>query len=398
MEKTLLSIVLILIFTKIGGIISRKLKMPEVLGALIAGVILGPVVLNIVQYDDNIKLLSNLGVIMLMFLAGLETNVEEFKKAGFSSLIIAVAGIILPLVLGTLSAYMFFNNFWENVFVGVILTATSVSITVETLKELGKLNTRAGINILGAAVIDDILGLILISIVLAVAQTSGSSAGVSGTLSIIYVFIKIVLFCLFSIIGVIYLPKYINKFISYVKPGREFLTFSIAFAIFIAYIAESLGIAAITGAYICGLMFSSISHKEYLERNVKAISSGFLSLIFFASVGIEANLKGLNEKVFFITLVMFIVAVIGKVVGCGAAARFLKMSKSQAVQIGTGMISRGEVAIITANIGLQKGIISEEVFLPTLIVVILTTIITPILLKLAFSHKVGKSIEKQKIK
>lgn len=398
MEKTLLSIVLILIFTKIGGIISRKLKMPEVLGALIAGVILGPVVLNIVQYDDNIKLLSNLGVIMLMFLAGLETNVEEFKKAGFSSLIIAVAGIILPLVLGTLSAYMFFNNFWENVFVGVILTATSVSITVETLKELGKLNTKAGINILGAAVIDDILGLILISIVLAVAQTSGSSAGVSGTLSIIYVFIKIVLFCLFSIIGVIYLPKYINKFISYVKPGREFLTFSIAVAIFIAYIAESLGIAAITGAYICGLMFSSISHKEYLERNVKAISSGFLSLIFFASVGIEANLKGLNEKVFFITLVMFIVAVIGKVVGCGAAARFLKMSKSQAVQIGTGMISRGEVAIITANIGLQKGIISEEVFLPTLIVVILTTIITPILLKLAFSHKVGKSIEKQKIK
>ncbi|NMM63100.1 cation:proton antiporter [Clostridium sp. P21] len=398
MEKTLLSIVLILIFTKIGGIISRKLKMPEVLGALIAGVVLGPVVLNIVQYDDNIKLLSNLGVIMLMFLAGLETNAEEFKKAGLSSLIIAVAGIILPLVLGTLTAYIFFNNFWENIFIGVILTATSVSITVETLKELGKLNTRAGINILGAAVIDDILGLILISIVLVVAQTSGSSAGNSGTLSIIYVFIKIILFCLFSIIGVIYLPKYINKFTDYVKPGRELLTFSIALAIFIAYIAESLGIAAITGAYICGLMLSSLSHKMYLERNVKAISSGFLSLIFFASVGIEANLKGINKEVLFITLVMFIVAVIGKIVGCGAAARFLKMSKSEAVQIGTGMISRGEVAIITANIGLQKGIISEEVFLPTLIVVILTTIITPILLKLSFSHKVEKKVEVKKSK
>ncbi len=393
MEKTLLSIVLILIFTKIGGIISRKLKMPEVLGALIAGVILGPVVLNVVQYDDNIKLLSNLGVIMLMFLAGLETNVEEFKKAGLSSLIIAVAGIILPLVLGTLGAYMFFDNFWENIFVGVILTATSVSITVETLKELGKLNTRAGINILGAAVIDDILGLILISIVLAVAQTSGSSTGISGTLSIVYVFIKIILFCLFSIIGVIYLPKYINKFTNYIKPSREFLTFSIAFAILIAYIAEVLGIAAITGAYICGLMLSSLTHKEYLERNIKAISSGFLSLIFFASVGIEANLKGLNTEVFFITLVMFTIAVVGKVIGCGGAARLLKMSKSESIQIGAGMISRGEVAIITANIGLQKGIISEEIFLPTLIVVILTTIITPILLKLAFSHKVEKSIE-----
>lgn len=367
--------------------------MPEVLGALIAGVILGPVVLNTVQYDENIELLSTLGVIMLMFLAGLETNVEEFKKAGLSSFVIAVAGIIIPLILGTLGANLFFDNFLENIFIGVILTATSVSITVETLKELGKLNTRSGINILGAAVIDDILGLILISVVLALGQTAGSGAETAGVLQIIYVFIKIILFCIFSIIGVLYLPKYVNKFTAHIKPGRTILTFSIAFAILISYIAESLGIAAITGAYICGLMLSSLSFKEYLERNVKAISSGFLSLIFFASVGIEANLDGINLEVIYITLFMFIVAVIGKLVGCGAAARLLKMSKSESMQIGTGMISRGEVAIITANIGLQKGIISEEVFLPTLIVVILTTIITPVLLKFSFSHKVENVIE-----
>ncbi|RMC98354.1 cation:proton antiporter [Clostridium autoethanogenum] len=387
MEKTLLDIVLILICTRIGGIISRKLKMPEVLGALIAGVILGPVILNVVQYDDNIKLLSNLGVIMLMFLAGLETNIEEFKKAGLSSFIIAMCGIILPLILGTLSAYMFFNNFLENVFVGVILTATSVSISVETLKELGKLNTRAGINILGAAVIDDVLGLMLISIVLAVAQSSGSGASASGMMSLVFVFVKIILFCGFSILGIVCLPKYINKFTRDVKPGKEMLTFSLAFALLIACIAEYLGIAAITGAYICGLVLSSIEHKKYLERNIKAISSGFLSLIFFASVGIEANLKGLNLEVLIITLVMFVIAVVGKIIGCGGAARVLKMSKSESLQIGVGMISRGEVAIITANIGLQKNIISEEIFLPTLMVVILTTIITPVLLKVAFSHK-----------
>lgn len=392
MEKTLLNIVLILVFTKIGGIISKKLKMPEVLGALVAGVILGPVVLNFVHYDNDIKLLSNLGVIMLMFLAGLETNIEEFKKAGLSSLIIAIAGILFPLVLGTLGAYLFFNNFWSNIFIGVILTATSVSITVETLKELGKLNTTAGINILGAAVIDDILGLVLISIVLALAQSSTSNATTSGTLSILYVLIKIILFCLLSVIALTYVPKFENKFISHIKPNREFLTFSIALTILIAYIAELLGISAITGAYICGLILSPLTHKEYLERNVKAISSGFLSLIFFASVGIEANLKGVNLKVFYITLVMFIIAVTGKLIGCSGAARLVKMSKSEALQIGTGMISRGEVAIITSNIGLQKGIISEEIFLPTLIVVILTTIITPILLKLSFSHKIEKSI------
>lgn len=337
--------------------------------------------------NNDIKLLSNLGVIMLMFLAGLETNIEEFKKAGLSSLIIAIAGIILPLAFGTLGAYIFFNNFWSNIFIGVILTATSVSITVETLKELGKLNTTAGINILGAAVIDDILGLVLISVVLAMAQSSTSNAVTSGTLSILYVFIKITLFCLLSIIALIYVPKYENKLISHIKPNREFLTFSLAFAILIAYVAELLGISAITGAYICGLILSPLTHKEYLERNVKAISSGFLSLIFFASVGIEANLK-----VFYITLVMFIIAVAGKLIGCSGAARLVKMSKSEALQIGTGMISRGEVAIITSNIGLQKGIISEEIFLPTLIVVILTTIITPILLKLSFSHKIEKEM------
>lgn len=393
MEKTLLGIVLILIFTKTGAILSKKLKMPEVLGALIAGVLLGPIVLNLVQYDENIRLLSNLGVIMLMFLAGLETNLKEFKKAGFSSFIIAASGVIFPLILGTLTAYIFFNNFWENLFIGVILTATSVSITVETLKELGKLNTKSGINILGAAVIDDILGLILISLVLVLAKTSGSNAETFSVLPLMYVFIKIFIFCIFSIIGVVYLPKYIGKFSSNIKPGGELLTFSIAFALLAAWMAEVLGIAAITGAYICGLMLSSMEYKEYLERNIKTISSGFLSLIFFASVGIEANLRGLNFNVILITLIMFITAVIGKSAGCGGAARLLKMSRSEAIQIGTGMISRGEVAIITANIGLQKGIISEEIFLPTLIVVILTTIIAPVLLKLAFSHRVEKSID-----
>ncbi|MBP2033732.1 Kef-type K+ transport system membrane component KefB [Clostridium algifaecis] len=393
MEKTLLDIAMILVFTKIGGIISKKAKMPEVLGALVAGVILGPVVLNLIQYDNDIKLLSNLGVIMLMFVSGLETNIDEFKKAGFTAFIIALLGIMLPLILGTLGAFIFFHNVVENIFVGVILTATSVSISAETLKELGKLNTRAGVNILGAAVIDDVLGLILISVVLAVVNSSGSGGfGAAGMSSLILVFIKIALFCIASIIAIVYLPKYINKFTMNAKPGKEMLTFSIAAGLFVACIAEYLGIAAITGAYICGLVLSSISHREYLERNVRAISSGFLSLIFFASVGIEANLKGLNMEALYITLVMFVIAVIGKIIGCGGAARILKMTRSESLQIGVGMISRGEVAIITANIGLQQKIISEEIFLPTLIVVILTTIVTPILLKMAFSHKNEKLI------
>lgn len=388
MERILLNIALILIFTKIGGIISKKFKMPEVLGALIAGVILGPVVLNIVHYDDNIKLLANIGVIMLMFLAGIETDMNEFKKAGKSAFVIALMGVILPLILGTLSAYIFFDNFLENILIGVILTATSVSITVETLRELGKLNTKAGINILGAAVIDDILGLILISVVFALAQapTSGNISS-STTFTLILTFIKITSFCVISIVSVLYLPKFISRFNDKIRPGKILLTFCIAFVLLLAFIAESIGIAAITGAYVAGLILSSLKYKKYLARNVNTISSGFLSLIFFASVGIEANLNGLSVKVLFITIVMFIVAVASKILGCYSAARLLKMKKSESLQIGIGMISRGEVAIITANLCLQKHIISEEVFLPTIIVVILTTVITPILLKIVFSHK-----------
>jgi Kef-type K+ transport system membrane component KefB len=394
MEKTLLDIALILIFTKIGGLLSRKLKMPEVLGALIAGVILGPVVLNIVQYNSDIKLLSNIGVIMLMFLAGLETNIEEFKKAGLTSFVIAAAGVTVPLILGTLGAYIFFNNFFENIFIGVILTATSVSISVETLTELGKLNTRAGVNILGAAVIDDVLGLVLISVILAAANASGNnSSGSHPSIILAFTALKIILFCVFAVVSVIYIPKLINRYSKYLKPGRVLFTMTLAAALCAAFIAEYLGIAAITGAYICGLILSPFIHKEYLERNVKAISSGFLSLIFFASVGIEANIKGLNLQVLFITLIMFLIAFIGKVIGCGGAARLFKMSRSESIQIGVGMVSRGEVALITANIGLQNHIISEKVFLPTLIVVILTTIITPALLKMAFSHKNEKLIE-----
>jgi len=387
MLKTLLDIVLILIATKLGGIVSRKFKMPEVLGALLAGVILGPVILNLVQYDDNIKLLSNLGVIMLMFLAGLETDMDQFKQAGKSSFVIALFGVIVPLILGTLCAFLFFDNIIENIFVGVILTATSVSISVETLSELGKLNTKAGINILGAAVIDDILGLILVSLLIAY---TNSGNGTSITTTIIGIF----LFCVIAILAIVFLPKFLNKLLKDVKPSLTMLTFVLAAAIAAAFVAEAVGIAAITGAYLCGLMLSQFAHKEYLMRNIKAISSGFLSLIFFASVGLEASLNGFNGEVIAITAVMFVVAVTGKIVGCGAAARLFKMSRSESVQVGVGMISRGEVAIITANIGLQTHIISEEVFIPTLIVVLLTTIVTPILLKFAFTHKIEKELER----
>jgi Kef-type K+ transport system membrane component KefB len=388
MEKVLLNLALILVTTKFGGLLSRKVKMPEVLGALLAGVIIGPVCLNLVSYDSNIKLLANLGVIFLMFLAGLETDLEQFKKAGKSSFVIALFGILLPLLLGTLCAFLFYNNTIENLFIGIILTATSVSITVETLTELGKLNTTAGVNILGAAVIDDILGIILVSVLLS-ANNSGGGASLAKSL------IGILLFCVVGILAIVFVPKLMERFKNVIHPSHTYLTLALTAVLLIAFIAEDLGIAAITGAYLCGLLLSQFPHKEYLRKNVKAISSGFLSPIFFASVGLEASLNGFSMREVFITLIMFVVAVIGKVFGCGIGARIFKISKRESLQIGVGMVSRGEVAIITANIGLQAKIISQEIFIPTILVVLLTTIVTPILLKLTFTHRRIRKIDSE---
>ncbi len=186
-----------------------------------------------------------------------------------------------------------------------------------------------------------------------------------------------------------FVPKLINKVSPEPKHKSDFLPYAIALALILAFVSEFLGIAAITGAYICGLALSQFIHREYIEKKVKAISSGFLALIFFASVGIAADVKGLSPEVILITLVMFAVAVAGKLIGCAGAARLCKISKRESIQIGVGMISRGEVAIITANIGMQNNIISEEIYIPTLIVVILTTVITPALLKIVFSNKKG---------
>lgn len=388
MEKTLFQVAIILISTKLLGLLSRKIKMPEVLGALVAGVLIGPSIFNIIEYDSNLTLLSNLGVILLMFLAGLETDLEKLKKAGLSAFLIACGGILLPLMLGTLFTDLIISNLTESAFIGVILTATSVSITVQTLNEIGKLNSQAGINILGAAVIDDILGLIIISFFLTFADSQKGSVTASLGITVARVFA----FCLVTIIAFAFLPKILKKYTEKIKAGSTLLSFCLAFALLCAFAAESLSIAAITGSYLCGLLLSQFAHREWLERNVKAISSGFLAPIFFASVGIEANLTGISKSAVIITIVMFIAAVIGKVLGCFVPARFCKINRSEALQIGIGMISRGEVAIITANIGLQNKIISKEIFMTVILVTILTTIITPILLKFSFSHKITKKL------
>lgn len=393
----LLVLAAILLTTKLLGLFSRWVRLPQVLGALVAGVILGPVVNAIVGWstgdgffsqaagsDQLFGMLSELGVIVLMFGAGLETDVQEMKKCGKASLIIAVIGVITPLIFGAFASYYFIDDpnsqerLLKSIFIGVVLTATSVSITVETLKELGKLNTPASNAILGAAIIDDVLGIIALTII-----TSFKSKDVN----IWFVLIKIVLFFIFAaILGFIMLKiyKWMNKHTS--RDSRRHVIIAFAYCLVSSFVAEVFfGVADITGAYVAGLVLSMTNRKRYLVNRFSTLSYMFLSPIFFACIGLTIEMPELTVSLLVFAILITIVAVATKLFGCALGGKICGYSTKECFQIGAGMISRGEVALIVAKKGESCGLMDPKLFGPLVIVVVLTTIIAPIILKILFA-------------
>jgi len=391
----LFDIALILLSTKLLGLLTRRLQMPQVVGALLAGLALGPAMLNILHETEFIIQVSELGVIVLMFTAGLETDIRELKKAGKASLIIAVCGVIIPSAGGFAVAY-FFNRgslaetgadiFLQNIFIGVILAATSVSITVETLKELGKLNTKAGNAILGAALIDDILGMIALTVITSFADSS---------VNVLWVLAKILIFFAVAVIAGF---AFYYLFTAWRKRcGRDLKRFAVvgfAFCLVLAYVGERyFGIADITGAYIAGLIISNTQSNKYIANRFETLSFLLLSPIFFASIGIKVELPDMSASIIVFSAILLIVAVVTKIVGCGLGALGCRYSKAESVQVGVGMVSRGEVALIVASKDAALGIMNMVFFGPVIITVICTTIITPILLKLVFKDKNAEAIQ-----
>lgn len=386
----LFDLALILISTKLFGLITKKVRMPQVVGALVAGVILGPAVLNVLSETEFIQKLAELGVIVLMFTAGLETDINQLKKTGKASFIIAVLGVIIPLVGGFFIANIFnkgndVNAILQNVFIGIILTATSVSITVETLKEMGKLKTRAGNAILGAAIIDDILGIIALTITTSLADPS---------INVIIVLAKIVMFFIFAgLAGYLFHWAFIKLDERYQRDLRRFVIFAFVFCLLLSFSAEEFfGVADITGAFIAGLVISDSNRSNYLNSRFETLSYMLLSPIFFASIGIKVQLTAMTKTIFIFAILLLIVAILSKVFGCALGAKLCKYSNREAIQIGTGMISRGEVALIVANKGIAMGLMLPEFLAPVVIVVVVTTIVTPILLKVVFNNK-SKSVD-----
>lgn len=381
----LLYLAIILLSTKLLGLFTRKIHLPQVVGALVAGLILGPACLNLVQETDFLTKLAEIGVIVLMYMAGLETDIEELKKSGKASFLIAVIGVIVPL-LGGLGTAAIFNKgdaaltsplLLQNIFIGIILTATSVSITVETLKELGKLSSRAGTAILGAAIIDDILGIIALTVVTSLAD---------GGTSIIMVLLKIVAFFIFALL----LSVVFEKFSQYEasrspKHLQRDVIISFVFCLFLSFTAEHFfGVADITGAFIAGLATSLSPKREYVNERFGHLSYMLVAPVFFASIGLKVEIPSMSGKIILFTLILLVVAILTKIIGCGLGAILCKYTKQEALQIGAGMVSRGEVALIVANKGASLGLMSDAYFGPIVIMVVITTIITPVILKMVF--------------
>ena len=384
----LISIALILLSTKVLGLFSKVVRLPQVVGALLAGIILGPACLGIVHSTEMLSNLSEIGVIVLMFAAGLETDIDELKRSGKASFLIALIGVLVPLAGGAAVAYFFndstdSNVMLQNIFIGIILTATSVSITVETLKEMGKLSTRAGNAILGAAIIDDILGIIALTVVISMADES---------VNIGIVLLKILGFFAFTFVAAVGYHYAFKKWTdnSAVKL-RRYVVISFVFCLVLAYCAEVFfGVADITGAFFAGLALSGTKKSEYISKRFDTLSYLLLSPIFFAGIGLKVELPKMNGEIVLFTVLLCVVAALTKVIGCGLGAKICKYTSKESLQIGVGMISRGEVALIVANKGEAVGLMSDKFFAPVIIMVVFTTVVTPVLLKLVFKDKTNE--------
>ncbi|MBO5373074.1 MAG: cation:proton antiporter [Lachnospiraceae bacterium] len=384
----LLFLAIILIFTKVLGLFSRKIHMPAVVGALVAGIILGPSVLGWIQLEGSdglfIEKMAEIGVILLMFHAGLETDLSELKKNSISSFVTALVGVLVPLFGGFLSYALYFDTDFSNyhevlkaVFVGVVLTATSVSITVETLRELGKLKGKVGTTILGAAVLDDIMGIVVLTIVTSLEDPSVNPLVVCGKIFLYFA-------CILALAFVVGKSR---KYMEKEDHKRRTAILSLAFCFVLAYISEHFfGIADITGAYFAGLMLCTTRIEPYVVRRMDIPSYLIFSPVFFASIGIKTSLDGMTVQLLLFSVILLLVAMLTKLIGCGIGAKLCKYSNAEAIQIGIGMISRGEVALIVAQKGYQYGLLNEQLFAPIVLVVIVTTLITPILLKMVMRN------------
>ena len=379
------SLAIIIIFAKLFGIGARKLKVPQVVGEIVAGLLIGPSLLGWVDNTAFISQMAEIGVILLMFSAGLGTDLKELKRTGAVAFLIACSGVFVPLVGGTVYYMIFYGvkslsspDFIEAVFVGTIMTATSVSITVETLKELGFLKSKVGTTVMAAAIIDDVIGIIVLTFVISFRDADVKLGKVC---------FQTVMFFIFSI-GVGFVTYKLFQMIDKKYPHtRRIPIAGLALCFAMAYIAEDLfGIADITGAYVAGIILCSISDSDYIARKMDINSYMLFGPIFFASIGLKTDLADFSASILWFSIGFVIVALACKIIGCGLMAKLCKFSFHDSLICGVGMMTRGEVALIVSQKGLSVGLISPVYFSAVILLILVSSVATPVLLKLLFAQ------------
>lgn len=400
-----LALVVIILAAKTGGYISYRLGQPSVLGGLLAGVLLGPSLLDFfhlpiftaeAHVGETIAELAELGVLLLMFIAGLDLRLSDLVKSGKVSALAGTLGVITPVLLGTLTGLLFDMTLVPSVFLGLILAATSVSISAQTLMELGALRSRVGISMLGAAVFDDVLVVLGLSIFLALI----GDAGAAGLGAVALVLLQMVGYLVIAtVVGFYLLPDRLARRVERLPVSQSLLSFAFVVMLLYAWAAEALGgMAAITGAFLAGLIFARSPQKERIEAGVMALAYGLFVPIFFVNIGLSANARELiSGSSMALMLAMTTVAILSKIIGAGFGGRLGGLTSREALQLGVGMMSRGEVGLIVVSVGVNNGLVSTNVFAAVVGVVILTTLLTPPVLRLLFARNKPGEVAAQKV-
>lgn len=386
MEKysVLREIAIIIVAAKTFGLLARKCNAPQVVGEIIAGLVIGPCLLGWVQLTDFISRLAEIGVVLLMFSAGLETNLRELIKTGPVAFAVACFGVAVPLVGGTLLYMGFYGvsaigseEFFRAVFIGTIMTATSVSITVQALRELGFLKGTVGTTIMSAAIIDDVIGIIVLTFVIGFKNPDVHPSSVIINTALFFVFAVLIGFASY---------KFFKWFDIKYLHTRRVPILGLAFCLALSYIAERyFGIADITGAYVAGIILCNIRDSKYIARKMDINSYMLFGPVFFASIGLKTNIDNFNISILLFSVGFVIVALLTKIIGCGLIARICRFKTSDALKIGVGMMTRGEVALIVAQKGLDVGLLEPVYFTSVILLIITSSILTPIILKLLYS-------------
>lgn len=396
---------IILLATKAAGMFTRKIGLPQVVGMIIAGLLIGPALfagggfpglIHPTEIEMNVlKSFSQIGVVFILFSSGLETDFREMKRSGTAATAIALAGVLIPILLGTLVALLFMGGLSEihnrekllnALFIGCILSATSVGITVETLRELGKLKTKIGTTVLSAAIIDDIIGIIALSII----------TGLGGEGSIRMTLLRVVGFFVFTVIAGWVMRRAFKLLVKIYPHKRRTSIFAFAACFLFAYAAEEFfSIAAITGAYMAGLMLSGLGDSQFVDRKVIVSGYMFFTPMFFAYIGISADFSAFRWSSMWFVLAFVTAGILGKIIGCSAVARGFRYDKRESLAAGFGMIARGEVALAVYATGQvliapQGGI---DPLVATIFLIITSSILCPIFLKLVFRGHSAAELE-----